>query len=81
MQTHPKNIRITAEIDEKINEAVAKTGLTKAEVMRAAIELGIEDLLLVQKSPMDRLKDEVRDAKSKQAASVTGTARVNQRAG
>ena len=64
MQTHPKNIRITAEIDAKIDAAVVKTGLTKAEVMRAAIELGLADLMLVTKSPMERIKEEVAAAKA-----------------
>lgn len=79
MQTLPKNIRIPVELDEKISEAAKKTGLLKADVMRIAMELGVKDLLLVRKTAIERLIDEVTEAKSKLTEPATTPRARNER--
>jgi len=69
MQTTPLNIRVPRETLEKIALATKKTGLTQADVMRTALELGLEELKHVSKSPLERIKDEVNQAKAKRSES------------
>lgn len=70
MQTLPINIRVPIEMREKIAAAMKKTGMKNADVLRASIELGLESLMLVEKTPIERIKDEIREAKSKQLESL-----------
>jgi predicted DNA-binding protein len=65
MKTNNLSLRIPVDLDEKFDALAVKTGKLKADLLRDALRLGLDDLGLVKKTDFERLKEEVVAAKAK----------------
>ena len=51
MNYNPMQLRISDALNEKTDSVVRKSGLSKAEVLRFALEIGIDAMLRSDKAP------------------------------
>ena len=59
------SLRISKGLHEKINKASERFKKDKAELLRIAINFGLDDLLLIEHNEMEEIKAKIAAAKAK----------------
>ena len=66
-KTHVITLRVPDELAQKIAEAVKISKRDQADLLREAVDLGIDDLFLIGLNPMDAAKEKLKSLKGQSA--------------
>jgi predicted DNA-binding protein len=64
-------VRVSPELAQRIALAVQKSGRDQSDILREAVDLGLDDLALVGFDPMAAAKDKIKSLKSPVTPMIT----------